>query len=100
MAKTDLSGLTLDELNALIDEATKLRDQKVEEKRSALLKELQALDAISAPKGPRERQRAAPQAVYRGPNGEEWSGRGGIPRSFKALGVETKEQMEKYRIKG
>lgn len=99
MAKTDLSHLDLDGLNALIEEASKLRDQKVDERRAELLKQLHALDAISKPKETGQRLRSSPKAMYRAPNGQEWSGRGGIPRVFKELGVQSKADMAEYLIK-
>lgn len=98
MAKPDLSSL--EELNDLIGEATKLRDRKIGEKREELLKQLADLDALSgkAAKPSPSRTRASPRATHRGPKGEEWTGRGGIPRWAKDLGVTEKADMEKYRI--
>ena len=101
-AKVDLSAYNLDELNALIDEATKARDGKIESKRAELLKQLSELDAISAPKSTNGtgRVRNSPKPLYRTPDGSvEWSGRGGIPRAFKELGASTKQDLEKYRIR-
>jgi DNA-binding protein H-NS len=43
--------------------------------------------------------RTSPKPMYRTPDGWEWSGRGALPKAFKALGVTDKEGMEKYRIK-
>lgn len=99
MAKVDLSGLDLEGLNSLIEDATKLRDQKVEEKRAELMKQLQALDAIGKPTKAGTSRRASPPALYRGPQGEEWSGRGGIPRWARDLGATSKEDMQKYLIR-
>lgn len=100
MAKPDLSGLDLDGLNAVIAEATKLRDKKVEEKRAELMKQLAELDALSSSNGVSAKARPVAKALYRTPDGStEWSGRGGIPRAFKDLGVADKADMQKYLIK-
>ncbi len=105
MAKIDLSGLNLDELNAFIDEATRLRDQKVQEKRAELLKELQALDAISAPKSAAGRQRNASSYTHKHPkNGHQWLGRGGVPKEWQDIipeGASAEERraiLAKHRI--
>jgi DNA-binding protein H-NS len=98
MAKLDISGLSLEELSSLIDEATKLRAQKVEAKRQELQKQLAALDALDSGEK-KTTSRPSAKAMYRAPSGYEWSGRGAIPRVFKELGVETKADMAKYAIK-
>lgn len=100
MAKPDLTSLSLDELNDLIAEATKLRDARIEQKRAELLKELAQLDTLAGKsvKPAASRSRASPKATHRSPSGDEWSGRGGIPRWAKDLGVTDKAGMEKYRI--
>lgn len=38
-------------------------------------------------------------AQFRGPNGEEYSGRGAIPRWARDLGVCDRAGLEKYRIR-
>lgn len=100
MAKPDLSNLSLEELNDLIGDASRLRDRLVEERKAELLRQIAELDALKSGKPAVERHRASPKATYRGPDGEEWSGRGGIPRWAKDLGVADKAGMEKYRIRG
>lgn len=73
-------GETLDDLlkqRAEIDEKIKAM---AEEERASLMAKLAALDEV-APQATVRRnrttgQRAAPRVKYRGPNGEEWSGRG------------------------
>lgn len=93
-----LDILSMEDLQSLIADAQKALASKVETERSELLKKLSALDAISKPAKVPERQRSAAKPTHRLPNGSEWSGRGGIPRSFKEYGIETKADAEKYRI--
>ena len=90
--------LSMEDLQALVADAQKALAAKVDAERSELLKKLSALDAISRPAKASERQRSSPKPTHRLPNGAEWSGRGGIPRSFKEYGIETKADAEKYRI--
>ena len=98
MAKVDISGLSLDELTTLIDEATKLRAGKVDAKRRELQSQLAALDALGTEAKPAT-TRSPAKPLYRGPDGETFSGRGAIPRWAKALGVIDRKGLEKYRIK-
>ncbi|WP_025593041.1 hypothetical protein [Agrobacterium tumefaciens] len=93
-----LDTLSMEDLQSLINDAQKALSVKVDAERTELLKKLSALDAISKPAKAPERQRSAAKPTHRLPNGAEWSGRGGIPRSFKLYGVETKADAEKYRI--
>ncbi|MDH0908443.1 hypothetical protein N5C66_03805 [Rhizobium pusense] len=97
MASIDLSGLGLEELNDLIEKATRLRDQKVEEKRAALLKELSALDAISSSKP--AAKRSSPQVTHRGPDGETWMGRGAVPKWAEKYGVKDRAGMDRFKLK-
>lgn len=105
MAKIDLSGLNLDELNAFIDEATRLRDQKVQEKRAELLKELQALDAMQSQKPAVARQRNASTYSHKHPkSGHMWLGRGGVPKEWQDIIPEgtaaekKREILAQYRV--
>lgn len=102
MALNDLSDLSLDELNRLIAEATKMRDRKIEEKRGELLKQLADLDALSGKpvKSASTQQGRAPARhdMFEGEEGEQWSGRGGIPRWAKEkYGVTDRVGMERFR---
>lgn len=101
MAKPDLSSLSLEELNDLIGEATKLRDRKIAEKRDELLKQLADLDALSGKTAqtPTTRTRTpARHDEYEGEEGEQWSGRGGLPRWAKEkYGVTDRAGMEQFR---
>jgi hypothetical protein len=114
----DLSGYSFDDLSRLINLATK----RVEEIRGKRIKELQAelgrlgADGASAPRGGRKNlQAGAPRASttqsraakangrkiatqFRGPDGQEYSGRGAIPRWARDLGVNDRADLEKYRI--
>ena len=108
---------SFDELSSLVASATK----KIEEIRGKRIKELQAelgrLGADGAPARRRGRknvqisarngQTADNRAVvsgrkiaaqFRGPDGQEYSGRGAIPKWAKELGVSDRAGLEKYRI--
>lgn len=90
----DLDNLTVQELTALIEAAQAKRQEKIAEAKSALVREFEekaaqlglTLDAIlTAPSASPLRKAvkvggAAVPVKYRGPNGEEWSGRGRTPK--------------------
>ena len=114
----DLSGYSFEELSRLVALATR----KVEEIRGKRIKELQAelgkLGAGGDRRGPRLSRRSGQPATssgrsvgkrgqtaerkiaaqFRGPNGEEYSGRGVIPRWARDLGVSDRAGLEQYRI--
>src|SRR4051812_6029092 len=113
----DVSGYSIDELSKLVALATK----RIEEIRGKRIKELQAelgrlgVDGAPAPRrGRKKDQASAPQSTaardraagfgrkvtvqFRGPNGEEYSGRGAIPRWARELGVNDRAGLEEYRI--
>ena len=114
----DLSGYSLDDLNQLIAAANK----KLQGLRGRRIKELQTeLDKLGSPRRSgnsrmsRKSTRAAPSdgkstqdqaeparrkiaAQFRSPNGEEYSGRGAIPRWARDLGVNDRAGLEKYRV--
>jgi len=114
----DVSGYSFDELSKLVALATK----RTEEIRGKRIKELQAelgrldvggdpalrrgrkKDQTSAPKGTAARNRAGGSGrkvatQFRGPNGEEYSGRGAIPKWARELGVSDRAGLEQYRIR-
>src|SRR5690242_15915906 len=107
----DLDRLTVPELRALIAAAeAKLREKQGKAKAGLLAKwkaeaeenglSLQALlpGFSSAPaKPPRKVSGESLPAKYRGPNGEEWSGRGRLPKWLQALEAEGKSR-EDYRL--
>lgn len=101
MAKLDLSGLDLDGLNQLIEDATKLRDQKVDEKRAELLKQLAALDAIAKPVKLPARQRSQSSYTHVHPkNGHEWLGRGGVPKQWlDIVSADDSPEVRRDKIK-
>ena len=89
----DLGSLTVQELTALIENAETMRRQKQEEAKATLLAEFRekaaelglSFDALlhSAPQHARSRKIGGGGKVpikYRGPKGEEWSGRGRPPQ--------------------
>jgi hypothetical protein len=47
-----------------------------------------------------ENARKVASVTHRGPAGEEWAGRGGVPRWAKQYGVTTRQDMERFRLKG
>ena len=107
----NVGGYSLDELNQLIASANK----RMAELRGKRVKELQAeLDRLGSEgarssrtaRTPSRRPAQNPAATadrkvparFRGPNGEEYSGRGAIPRWARDLGVNDRAGLEKYRI--
>src|SRR4051812_25717944 len=114
----DVSGYSFDELSRLVALATK----RMEEIRGKRIKELRAeLDklgggdvssslrhrgkAVAGRKSnDQERSKRSDSAnrkvpaQFRGPQGEEYSGRGAIPRWARELGVNDRADLEKYRI--
>lgn len=106
MAKVDLSGLDLEGLNSLIEEATKLRDKKVDEKRAELMKQLEALDAFSRPsKASTTRQRSQSSYTHVHPkSGHEWLGRGGVPEAWQDIVSKDdasevrRDKLKPYRV--
>jgi DNA-binding protein H-NS len=114
----DLAGYSLDELTQLIVSANK----RAEELRGKRIKELQAEldrlggDGADAPRSSRSGARGSSRngrstarrastlgrkiaAQFRGPNGEEYSGRGAIPKWARDLGVSERSDLEKFRIR-
>ncbi len=113
----DLAGYSFDELQTLVSKANK----RLDEIRSKRIKELEAeLTKLGAngsasvsgrargasqrgsesTGGPRRATNAGKSvpAQFRGPNGEEYSGRGAIPRWARDLGVEDRAGLEQFRI--
>ena len=89
----DLDRLTVPELTALIENAEAMRRQKQEEARAALLAEFRekaaglglsfdaVLHGLSSTHGRARKASGVKVPVkYRGPRGEEWSGRGRLPQ--------------------
>lgn len=112
----DLDALTVPELTALIEAAEAARDGRMAGARAALRAEMvekaaalglspeALLKAGTSPPTPapggRKVRRDAGQPVpakYRGPNGEEWSGRGRPPNWLAALEAEG-QGRERYRL--
>ena len=105
----NLDGMTLQELTTLIDEAQAKRAEKVEVEKAALLTEFReraaaigvTIESLIPPSGRLGQPRSRPTettgivpAKYRGPNGEEWSGRGRKPRWLETLIAEGRESTE------
>jgi len=96
----DLDGMSVQELTALRDVAEAKRREKLDAARDQVLAEARAKlaelgltleaalpAATAAGQGGKARKNAGtPLPVkYRGPNGEEWSGRGRLPNWLQAL---------------
>lgn len=115
-----LRGLTVAELAAVINTAEDLRDEKREEALHALREKMKAeADELGVSIGdlfPQSRFRPEPSttrprlgrppssgahqpipAKFRGPNGEEWSGRGRTPTWFQKL-KDDGQDMAKFLI--
>jgi hypothetical protein len=107
------SAMPLAEQTMLLTELTRLHNTAKDAKRAALMAELAELGGVPEPepaakrtRGPNKPReplaegdaRLTVKPMYRAPDGYEWSGRGAIPKVFKALGVTDKAGMETYRI--
>ncbi len=121
----DLDRMTVQQLTALIAAAEAKRRDKLEDARAALRAEMErraaelgisAGDLFSAPGPQAPAEQAAAKngrrarkprddigikraAKYRGPNGEEWSGRGRMPNWLAALEAEGRSR-EEFLIQG
>jgi DNA-binding protein H-NS len=101
-----IEKMTLPEIAALIDFATQARQSKMASARNELLIEFQrraseiglSLESLvaSGPVGQPGQPTAAKKltAKYRGPNGEEWTGRGRPPRWLVSLETEGKKREQ------
>jgi hypothetical protein len=101
--KEEYEEMGLEELVGLRDRLNAIIADKAEAQKNALREQLAALDALTGRPKPVKveegvRQRAAPKALYRSPEGVEYSGRGALPRWAKDLGITSKEGLEPYKI--
>ncbi len=108
-----LHRLSVESLTAIIESAQERRREKEDEVKEALLREfrekaagyglrvrLEPMDAPTDGGGGRRTRRDAGQPLpvkYRGPNGEEWSGRGVSPKWLRQL-EEDGHNREEYRV--
>ena len=103
MAKSpEYDAMSIDELKAIQSAVQAALDAKVEARRAELMQELALLGGAPKPAAKPKADsdaRAVVKPLYRGPNGEEYSGRGALPKWAKALGVEDRAGLEQYRIK-
>lgn len=111
----DLDDFTVQQLTALIEAAEAKRREKQAEAKAEMLARWQqeaeeaglSMDAVlrgSAPpaeprpgRKPRKDQGMPLPPKYRGPNGEEWTGRGRMPKWLQALEAEGKIR-EDFRV--
>jgi DNA-binding protein H-NS len=109
-AAADLDGMTVQELTALRDAAEAKRLEKLDAARDAVLAETRAKlaelsltleSALHAPAAPGRKGRKGAggnlPVKYRGPNGEEWSGRGRLPKWLQAVEAEGRNR-EDFRV--
>jgi DNA-binding protein H-NS len=112
-AGVDLDKMSVAELTALRDAAEAKRLEKLESAKAAVLAETRAklaelgltLEGVLPPAGLGQGRKAPKDsggdklpAKYRGPNGEEWSGRGRLPRWLAALEAEGKKR-DQFAVK-
>jgi len=90
--------MPIDQQTTVLDQLTEIHGTAKSARANELLAELRLL-GVSTPKiGKPGSNRASPKALYRGPQGQEWSGRGGLPRWARELGITDKAGLEQYRI--
>ena len=114
----DISGYSFDDLSRLVALATKRMDEIRGKRIKELRAELDKLGGGDVPSPPGRSRRTAKgrtssdngpvrrsslgrkvPAQFRGPQGEEYSGRGAIPKWARELGVSDRSDLEKYRIR-
>ncbi|MBN8925659.1 MAG: H-NS histone family protein [Rhodospirillales bacterium] len=109
----DLDRMNLHELTELIQNAEKKRQEKLEAAKRDLIEEFQSkasklgipLSVLLADSGvqrlenkPKKGGSGKLSAKYRGPNGEEWSGRGRLPNWLSEL-ESAGRKREEYSVK-
>jgi DNA-binding protein H-NS len=108
---TDLDGMTVPELTALIAQAEEKRQSKMATARASLLAEFETRSAelgmsleelrtsAASPSGRKPRKDAGTPVApkFRGPNGETWTGRGRKPGWLTTLEAQGKKPDD-YRI--
>jgi DNA-binding protein H-NS len=107
-----LDHLSVAELTALIDAATIKRREKQDEAKATMLAKWKAeaveaglafealIPGLAEPKEPRKTRKDQGSTLttkFRGPNGEEWSGRGRMPKWLTVLEASGKSR-EDYRV--
>jgi DNA-binding protein H-NS len=105
----DLDAMSVRQLTDLIQAAEAKRQEKSRSERTALLQEvtrkaedlgltIEELLGVGAAKPAAPTRRGANtkkvSAKYRGPNGEEWTGRGRMPKWLSALQAEGKKRED------
>jgi DNA-binding protein H-NS len=106
----NISEMSLKELTDIIKMAEKRRQEKIDEERSLLLKEfkdkaaalglslrdLLSLEDFPERKSGHQRNNSNGRAAikFRGPNGEQWAGRGRTPSWLVALEAEGHDRSE------
>ncbi len=108
----DLGQMSVPELIALRDAAEAKRREKLESAKEAVLAEttarlaelgltleevLPGRPAVASGRKVRKDAGTTAAAKFRGPNGEEWSGRGRLPKWLRALEAEGKTR-DQFRI--
>ena len=110
----DLEALSVQELTELIVAAEQKRKDKLEDAKRALIAEIEqkaaaiglsvselyadAGEPMSTPKRKPRKDAGQPLAIqYRGPNGEEWSGRGRRP-TWLAEAIANGKSLDDFRV--
>jgi DNA-binding protein H-NS len=111
-ASIDLDAFSAKQLTELIQAAEKKRQEKAQNERIALLDEMtnraqelgltleELIDTRAAKRTPKTRQDTGSKvaAKFRGPNGEEWTGRGRMPNWLVAQEA-TGRKRDEFLIK-
>lgn len=111
-ASNDLDALSVKQLTELIQAAEAKRQEKAQGERAALLEEMtrraeelgltieELVESRAAKRTPKTRQDHGSKvaAKFRGPNGEEWTGRGRMPKWLVAQEA-TGRKRDEFLIK-
>ena len=96
----DLSDLSIEELQGLLDTVSQALEAKKDARRQELLAELEKLGGVpSAPRSVRisadtGRERAKPAVKYRDDKGNTWTGRGATPKWLAAYEAEGRNRSD------
>jgi DNA-binding protein H-NS len=105
-ANVDLDGMSVQELSALIEAAETKRREKAEQEKTAFIAETReraaklglSFDALfpmlSGTRKARKEGGGTVPVKYRGPEGQEWSGRGRLPNWLSALETQGRKREE------
>lgn len=106
MAKADeaitrqFEALGLDEMKSTLDRLQGICNAAIQAKLDEMAAEGRRLRGMMSGKAKADSPTARPPAEvkYRGPGGEEYSGRGALPRWARDLGITDKQGLEPYKV--